>query len=130
MGVCMHAYCRRIPGTDGSGALHTHVEALLMPAHCVAHRVCVLLWVCYSLRRPGLALRPLMVSEREAPADREPGLTREHPRQLTTEEMAFCVFMAFFFVVFCEVAAQLTHCLLYCLIKDAFILLKVQFNTV
>lgn len=73
-----------------------------MPAHCVARRVCVLLWVCSSLRvcavavcyspqRPGLVLRPLMALERRAPADREPALMWAHPRQHTREEEALCV---------------------------------------
>jgi len=39
-----------------------------------------LLLLCYSLQRPGLVLWPLMASERGAPAEREPRLTREHPR--------------------------------------------------
>lgn len=64
-----------------------------------ARRVCVLLWVCsslrvcavtvcFSLQQPGLVLRPLMV--REEPADGEPGLTWEHPIHYPREE-AICV---------------------------------------
>lgn len=100
--ICLCVHVCRIPGTDGSGALHAHVEALLMPAYCFAPCVCVLLRVCYSLRRPGLALRPLMVSEREAPADREPGLTWEHPRQHKTKEKALCVLWLFFSASCCS----------------------------
>lgn len=103
MCVCMQAYYQTdVTETDGSGALHTHVWALLMPAYCVVRCVCVLLRVCsslracaiavcYSLQRPGLVLWALMVSERGAPADREPGLTWEHPRQHTREEKTLCV---------------------------------------
>lgn len=111
--VCKQAYFQTdIIETDGSGALHTLVWALIMPAYCVVLCMCVLLWVCsslhvcavavcYSLQRPGLVLRPLMVSEREAPADREPGLTWEHPRQHTREEKALCVLWHLFIKGFC-----------------------------
>lgn len=107
--ICSKCPQRAVGETDGSGALHTHVTGLLLQARCVARCVCVLLWVCYSLRRPGLVLRPLMVSGRGAPADRAPGLTWEHPRRHTAKEAALCVLWRFS----CEVAAQLTHCSVY-----------------
>lgn len=92
--VCMDAYFQTdILQTDGSGALHTHVEAVLMPAYCFARCMCVLLWVCYSLRQPGLVLRPLMASERGAPADRVPGT----PQTTHYRGEGTVCFMAFFY---------------------------------
>lgn len=102
--------CRRtFKQTDGSGALHTHVWALLMPVCCVARCVCVLLRVCsslrvcavavcYSLQRPGLVLRPLMVSERGVPADERLVDPRGNTPDNTPEKRRHFVFYAVFLI--------------------------------
>lgn len=121
--------------TDGSGALHTHVQAMLMPAYCIALCVCVLLRVCsslhvcavavcYSPQRPGLALRPLMASERGVPASRQRALTHVGSPQ-TRHKRGNCTLclMAFIYKRFqlnSKVIQHVTHCCFYCLIKDIY----------
>lgn len=74
---------------------------------------------CQSPQRPGLVLRPLMVSERGAPADRAWNHLGTPPPDNAEANRRHFVFYGFF-------NAGLTHCFLYCLIKNTLIFLTVH----
>lgn len=125
---CVFVCACRLSETDGSGALHTHVWAPLMPAYCVVTlRVCsvvgVFLPACvcrgsvlFSAVTGNGAAGPDGIGE--GSASREGGWAHMGTPQTTHS------FKAFLMLLNWNDTLRLTHCFLYCLIKDALIFLK------
>ena len=130
--VCMQAYYQTdLPETDGPGALHTHVGALLMAVDR-SLRVCSVAGVFLpaSVRRESVLLSavtglgaagPDGIRQRSASRGRGENTQTSHKREEGTQS-----FMAFFYrdaaevkVIYCRIL-----CFLFCLFKEALIFLK------